>query len=870
MSKRLVIIDGKSVFYRGYYAMRGLTTSTGLPSSGIYGFTLLALNIIKKLNPQYVCVAWDKSKTNTRLRKKMYAEYKANRQSAPDDFYEQLPPFFKLLEAFNWPLYELDDYEADDIMAALAQQARQVDDLETILVSSDLDMLQALGENTKIFLLKNGLKNIYELDVAEFEQKYGIKVEQFRDLKALMGDSSDNVPGVTGIGKKRATQLLIEHQSLENVYKNIDEIPESTRKKLIECKEMAFLSQKLVTLMTDAPIKLDLKAMSINDLDTLALQNNLRELEFYSLLQQIPKGMQTADHPDLIYDSEVDLKKPKVSPVEDLKKLNELNWKKPVFLHAYCRHRFGRDLVYLLASDDQKTVHVYQASSKPPKLAVQEASIYGFDCKQLVQILNDLNVKNIKVVHDLNVAAFLLNSLRRLQTLTSLADSQLGYVGELNDLPADDFLLKAAEIAAVVFKLKKLQEAEIHKLPKLKKLAEDIEWPFIPVIARLERAGIALDIKALEGLKVYFQKEMDLLQKTIYDFAGEEFNLSSPAQLSEILYTKLKLPTMGLKKTQRGYSTDAESLEKLRKDFPIVIHVLKWRELAKLQGTYVEGLLEHVEDNGRVYSEMRLTSVATGRLSSANPNLQNIPIKTEIGARVRQVFIAQPGYQLISADYSQFELRLAAVLAGDKDLIKAFNQGIDIHSLAASVVFGVPLKKVSKEQRYMAKTINFGVLYGQGPHSLAALTGMSYIEAKGFIAKYFENRPRLKRYLERTKADAQKNGYVETLFGRRRFLPDINSHNYQLREASLRQAINMPIQGTEADLMKMAMIKLESVLDYDCRQVMQVHDSVLIECPLEKVSKTSALVLQEMENVYPSLGVQLKIDIAVDNRWPIT
>ena len=867
MSKRLVIIDGKSVFYRGYHAMSGLTTSKGTPSGGIYGFTLLALNIIKNLSPDYVCVAWDKSKTNIRSRRKLYPEYKAKRQAPPESFSEQIPILFDLLEAFSWPLYEFDDYEADDIMATLAVQARANPKLETILVSSDLDLLQALGERTKIYVLKKGLKNVYEFDEAEFENKYSLKVSQFRDLKALMGDSSDNVPGVASIGQKKATQLLTEYQDLESIYDHLDDIPEKIAQALREDKEIAFLSRKLVTLMTDAPLELDLPSMAVGNLDALALQRKMRELEFYSLLTQIPESMQTDDHGSMMPQTDLELKIPDLVRHDSLEALEQLDWKKPVFLHAYCRQRFGRGLAYMLASDDGRTVHLCKAGGQ---LNIKPAVIYGYETKQLVQILGDLGVKEIEVEHDVKVAAFLLNSLRRMQSLTSLADDQFGYASELDDLTPPEFATKAPEIAAVIFELRRRQLKDLKKLPKLSKLSREVEWPFIPVLARLERVGMTLDTKVLKNLRVTFKEQLAGLQKTIYDLAGEEFNLASPSQLGRLLYGKLQVPTAGIKRLKQGYSTDAESLAKLQPDYPIVGYILQWRELAKLQSTYIEGLLEHVEKDGRVYSEMRLTAAATGRLSSANPNLQNIPIKTAVGAQVRRAFLAPAGYRLVSADYSQFELRLAAVLSGEKELIQAFQQGQDIHCLTASDVFEVELNKVTKQQRYMAKTINFGTLYGQGPHSLANLTGMSYVQAKEFISKYFAKRPHLRRYLDQIRSQSEKQGYIETFFGRRRLLPEIKNRNFQVREASFRQAINMPIQGTEADLMKMAMIELDKHLEPDCRQAMQVHDSILVECPAAKAEAVGALMKKVMENVYPKLGISLEVEIAIDDRWPLT
>ena len=867
MRQSLAIIDGKSIFYRGYYAMPHLSSSKGVSLGGVYGFAVLAFNIINKLAPDYICVAWDKQDTNIRRRRQLYPEYKANRQPAPNNFYEQIEQLFKLLKALNWPLYELDDYEADDIMATFALQAEDKE-LQTLLISSDLDLLQALGANTKLYAIKNGFKKIEEFDEAEFKKKYGIEVEQFKDLKALMGDASDNIPGVAGVGPKTATTLLQEYKTLDNVYVHLNEVKEPLAKKLEQSKEMAYLSRELVDLQIDAPLELNLESMSIANLDTLNLQKVLREFEFYSLLSQIPKGMKADNIADIVPQSKFLLKKPKIQKHNSWQDLKHLNWQKPVFLHAYCQKRFGQKLLCLLASDNKQQLHVYQSSQKLPQLSLENCHIYGYDTKQLCQVLSDFGIENISVTHDVKVAAFLLNSLRRLQTLSSLAADELDYVGELDELELEDFLSKAQDIAAVIYKIKTIQEASLKKIPSLKKLAKEIEWPFIPVLARLERVGMMIDIKALTKLQSQFERKIEGLQQAIFDLAGETFNLSSPAQLSKILYQKLELPTAGIRRTQTAYSTDATYLLKFKGRYPIVDLILEWRELDKLQNTYVHGLLKSVSPQRRVHSEMRLTGVATGRLSSANPNLQTIPLRTEIGNSVRSTFIAPPKYKLINADYNQFELRLAAVLAQDKELIKAFNKDLDIHKLTASLVFEIPLSKVTKKQRYLAKTINFGVLYGQGARSLALLAGMSYQEAQEFIDKYFEQRPRLKRYLEKTKELTQKQGYIETLFGRRRYLPDVQSSSIRLRAAALRQAINMPIQGTEADLMKMAMIKLESQLDEDCRQIMQVHDSIILECPDKKVEQVSILTKEVLENIYPDLGIKLKVDVAVGQSWP--
>ena len=756
--QRLVIIDGKSIFYRGYYAMPHLSSSKGLSLGGVYGFTLLALNVIKKLKPDYVCVAWDKSQTNIRSRRRLYAQYKAQRTAAPAGFYEQIPILFELLGAFSWPLYELDDYEADDIMATLAKQASAAG-LETVLVSSDLDLLQALDTNVQIYLIKKGLQNINSFNEAEFLDKYQIKAKQFRDLKALMGDSSDNVPGVAGVGKKTATQLLLDYETLEGVYENIEQIKPAVAQKLKDHRKMAFLSRQLVTLMEDAPVQLNLEEMTIQNLDYFKVQQMFRELEFYSLINQLPADMRADHNQKFVQNMDSQVAKFKLIKEKDWQTLNEFDWQKPIMAHAYCRGRFGQDLVYLMVCDDQKTLHLYDCQDKKNfQLQTSRVVLDGYETKLLAQVFNDLGVEEIQINHDVKSIAFLLNSLWRQQTLSSLAADSLGYVGELDVLDQTEFVSKASEICAIICAIKEKQVEVLKSEPQLRRLITEIENPFIPVLAKLERRGMLVDKSILEKLKKELAEKIEKTAAEVHDLAGEEFNLASPSQLSKVLYEKLKLPTAGIKRNKTGFSTDADSLTKLQHQYPIALIILRWREYSKLQNTYVVGLLGHIEADKRVRSEMSLTAAATGRLSSSNPNLQNIPIKTEIGSLVRKAFIAPPKRSLVSADYSQFELRLVAALSKDKALIEAFNKNEDIHCLTASLVFEVPLDKVDKQQRYLAKTINFGILYGQGPHSLANLTGMTYTEARDFIAKYFSQRPKLKRYQEAIRQSGEKKG----------------------------------------------------------------------------------------------------------------
>ena len=847
--------------------MPNLSTKKGTATGGVYGFAVLALEIIKKLEPNYICVAWDKSKTNIRKRKKLYPEYKAGRKAPPEDFYAQIPLLRQLLEAFGWPLYEADDYEADDIMATFAKKA-DAKGLETILVTSDLDLLQVLSKTTKIYALKKGLSNIQQFDIATFESKYGINQDQLVDFKALMGDSSDNIPGVAGIGQKGAAELLREFESLDLIYKNLDKIKDNLRKKLIAGKQSAILSKKLVTLMLDAPVKLDLVSMDVsNNLDGDKLQAVLRDLEFYSLLQQLPATMQTTSSAQSIASTKANLPTLRIKHHKSLQEIEQLDWRKPVLIDVYCLGRMAGGPACVIATDQIDEVHVYDVK-KVVQLKIPRATIYGYDTKRASQLLMRCGVSNISVNFDVHVAAFLLDPLSD-HGLTGLACHNLGYDSQLDDLTLEEYKAKVADLAATIIRLKQIQAEEFKKLTKLYDLAQKIEWPVIPVIARIELIGMAVDVKVLDKLRTRLENHISDLEQTIYGHANQSFNIASPAQLSDILYDKLALPTQGVKKNKTGYSTAANQLAKLKSLHPIVNCIVEYREYAKLKNTYVDALPEHIADDGRVHSNLHMTVAATGRLSSSDPNLQNIPVRTPLGRSVRQAFIATPGNQLVSLDYSQFELRLAAVLAKDMDMVEAFNSDIDIHSLTASQVFHIPLEEVTPEMRYSAKAVNFGILYGQGSHGLAEQTGMTYADARKFIDAYFKERQALSEYIRHLRHLAKDQGYVETLFGRRRPTPDVLSANFVVREAAYRQAVNMPIQGTEADLMKLAMVELDKHLDDDCHQIMQVHDSILIECPKKKARSVALLAKEVMENVYPKLGIKLKIEVKIGRSWSV-
>ncbi len=874
--KKLAIIDGKSVFYRGYYAMPNLSTKDGTPTGGVFGFATMALEVIKRLKPDYVAVAWDKPKTNIRKRLELYPEYKAGRKPAPADFYEQVPVLQELLQAFGWPLYELDDYEADDIMGALAVQA-SAKDIETMLITSDMDMLQLVNPRVHVFALKKGLSNIELYSPESFTAKYGIRVDQFLDLKALKGDSSDNIPGVPGIGEKGGLELLKEYETLDGVYENLALVKDSTRKKLEAGKDLAYLSKQLARIWTDAPIKLDLEEVDGSKCQPEKVLGLLQKLEFRSLARQLPEVMQVKIAASNRSSADGQLSIGKNSIIDSAKKLEELHLpdSDQLFIYSRSAGKHGRDPQLLIVSTDGQTVYTIDLTKVGKKnvyaVAANAGTLVGYDVKYSLEVLRELEAVSLPPVkHDVLVAAFLLNSLRREQTLTELAQTDLGYEGSpFEDLDPEEVMSRAPEIIAVIKALYEQQMKELKSIPKLPALARDIEWPVIPVLADMEYVGIELDTKYLKK----FSDEIDDLisdyEQQIYGHADQEFNISSPTQLAEVLFDKLDLPKQGIKKGKTGYSTAASELDKLRGQHPIIDLITQYREVAKLKNTYVDTLPLQVDKNSRLHTTFGLTNAQSGRLNSSDPNLQNIPTRTDLGRRIRTAFVAGKGNKLISADYSQFELRLAAVLAKDTELIDMFNRGADIHTATAAQVYEREIEDVTKQMRRAAKVINFGILYGMSPHGLSIATGMTRDQAVTFIERYKAVRKPLFDYTDSVREQAKKDGYVETLFGRRRPMPDIHSSNFMVRQGAERAAINMPIQGTEADLMKMAMTKVQNLLQSqhnDCNMLLQIHDSILVECPAEVSERIGDLLKTTMQDIY-ELPVRLDVDVTIGNNW---
>lgn len=842
MRKKLAIIDGKSVFYRGYYAMPNLTTEDGTPVGGVFGFTSLAIELIKKLKPDYVAVAWDKKGTNIRKRLEIYPEYKAGRKKAPEDFYAQIPILHELLDAFGWPLYELDDYEADDIMGAFAKEATEKG-IETCLLTSDLDALQIISPTTKLYALKNGLSNLEEFDVEYFENKYNIRVDQFLDLKSLKGDSSDNLPGVPGIGEKTAVQLLTKYDNLDEIYNNLDEIKPTIAKKLSAGRNLAYICKEVGRIWVDAPIKLDWSVADVNDTDLVKVAEILKRLEFNSLVRRLPDHMRFGESGE-----------PNTELEKNILTVKEVAWTDNLIIGTKIVLEINQDEVWL--STDNKSAMRTNFDNLDLNFwqNLSDAELIAYDVKSIYHKLADRGIfVKFNKVYDLHQSAFLINSLHRDLSLTGLAGVSVG----------DDI----QSVVSAMWHIYGRQAIKFNENKKIANIAFDFDFPLIYILFKMERLGVKIDVDFLKNMSKELGDSYNQLEKEIFELVGYEFNIGSPIQLSEVLFTKLQLSTAGIKKGKNSYSTGQKELNKLRGQHPIIELIEQTRELAKLKNTYIDALPKLVDENSRIHTTFNQNITSTGRLSSTNPNLQNIPVRTAIGRQIRRAFVPEKGKVIVSADYSQFELRLAAVLAGDKQLIDDFNSDVDVHTKTASEVYGVPMSEVSKSQRRNAKVINFGILYGMSPHGLSSATGMSFQESKKFIDQYFTIRQPIRAYIDKVLEDARKDGYVETFFGRRRPTPDLLSSNYMVRSSAERAAANMPIQGTEADLMKLAMLRVDQQLGDLGDQILQIHDSIMIETPVENAQKVADLLREVMESIAPDLGVKLKVDISIGNNW---
>ncbi|HEY6736593.1 MAG TPA: DNA polymerase I [Candidatus Saccharimonadia bacterium] len=928
----LVLIDGSAVFHRGYHAIPHLSNSKGEPTNAVYGFVTILFKVLADLKPKYVIVAWDKSSKT--FRKEMYAEYKATRLAMDDDLKVQVEPTKELVRTLGLPLIEVENYEADDIIGTLARLAEKRGDLDIVIATGDRDQLQLVDEHTVVDMFNPRGLEPTRYDLAKMKEKYGLTPQQFVDYKAIVGDTSDNIPGVKGIGDKGAQKLLAEYGTLEGVYEHVDEINGKQGEYLRESKDIAFLSRKLSEIVCDMDLDLELEQAEVGRYDRRAVHELFARLEFRgTLLSKLPPaveqemeraaGLVPHDGPggalgqgSLFGDAgeagngkphRPHLEQVTYTAVTDKASLDELvKLLASVEVFALDTETTSVDTVdaelvgLSFACKTGEAYYVPVGHTEGTQLTCEEviAAIkpvlenpaikkVGHNIKYDWQMLKRYGVTVGPIGFDTMIAAFLLNSLGRAQSLDDLAFRELAIemipIKELigtgkneilfSGVPIETATTYAAEDADMTWRLYEKLRPRLAEFARpnqygwtAARLAEDIEWPIIPVLGEMELAGIELDKDVLAKFGNRLERRIGELKEQIYQLAGEEFNLNSPAQLSQILYGRLGLSTAGLKKGKTGISTAADVLEKLRDAHPVVPLLMEFRELDKLGSTYVSALPQMVKPDGRVHTSFSQVIAQTGRLSSSNPNLQNIPVRTELGREIRTAFVAPAGRKLVSADYSQIELRVAAALAGDTGMIETFKRGVDLHQETAALLYGVALEDVSKAMRSAAKTINFGVLYGMSAHGLSVATGMDGKEAAGFIERYFEVRPQLKAYIDGVKQFAYEHEYTETYFGRRRMCPEIHSSNFNIRSAAERMAVNVPIQGTAADIYKLAMIEVGRRLDDDCQLLLQIHDELIVEAPEGKAEAVAQLLVECMSEVI-DLGVPLAVDTAVGDNW---
>lgn len=843
--KTFLVLDGNSLLHRAWHAIPPLTTKDGRVVNAAYGFSMVVEKMREKYKPDFMAVAWDlPGKT---FRHEEFEAYKATRVKKEDELYEQIPLIQEILDVYGVPSLSAEGMEADDIIGTIAKKYGK--NHQVLILTGDLDSLQLVNGNVKVVVFIKGLSEVKEYDEAAIKERYGLTTDQLIDFKALMGDPSDNLPGLAGVGKKTATDLLQKYGSIKNIYKAIkaEDVPEKFAKKFLGHEKEVEQMQRLVTIRGDVKLPtLTPKSSAVREPNIEKLTEMFRDLGFRTLLKKYEAGVSSVAKPAVS-------KAAKTVQIEELT-LDEL----AVFAEAGSGDLFGSGAIKIGFFDGKKSAETGDVKAAI-KLILKAKRLIGHDVKAMNHLVSP-STRILSNVFDTMVASYLLSPGSRQFDLATCLYDHVSVT--LN--PS----MTAAEKAKLIFDLAKKLERGLED-QEMKKLSDEIEMPLIPVLFEMERHGIHVDEKHLHQLSKDFGDALEKLTKKIYKLAGREFNINSPSQLAEILFDELKLPSFKIKKTKSGFSTAASELEKLWDTHKIIPLISEYRELAKLKSTYADSLPELVADDHRIHTTYNQTIAATGRLSSVDPNLQNIPIRTELGNEIRKAFVAPAGKVLVAMDYSQFELRLAAVFAKDKSFIDAFNAGADVHRRTAAEVLGIDEDKVTDAQRYAAKAINFGILYGMGARNLARSTGFSQDEARAFLERYFEIHPGIRTYIDEMKIRAHQDEYAETLFGRRRYLPDINSGIQMLVAAAERMAVNMPVQGTQADLVKMAMLKVAEWIEktkLDVKMLLQVHDELVFEIKKEDADEAIPKIRDLMVNVY-AFDVPLVVNVETGKNW---
>lgn len=859
--KKIVLVDGNNLLFRSYYATlytgNIMRNKDGFPTNGVYGFVNMINKIVNDEKPEYMMVAFDIGKT---FRHEKYERYKDGRKETPDDLKVQFPIAKKILAAMGIKYLECAGYEADDIIGTVSMWCEKDPEYEALIVSSDKDLLQLISDETTVKLLKT--KDYIMMDRKTFNETYGFEPIHMIDLKALMGDASDNIPGVRGIGEKGAIKLVSEYTTIENIYANINNIKGATQTKLIEGKDDAYYSKDLVTIYREVPLDVSFDDLKYKNCNIEELTNIYKELGFYSLLKKLD---------DVI---EEDKKKEEHNSIDNFKIITDINEVKineetAIWLDTTIGNYHDAELLGISLYNNNLAYYIpFDILKNNYNVLNTEFNLFTYDYKKLIVIFNRYGIKVPKIGFDTMISAYLLNYETK-DDIAYLANNMNFniHIYDKKEVVSDEEASKRAILKAKFIYTSKKELYNKMKEEDTIYLFENIEMPLAKVLAKMEIEGIRVDKNILKEMGEEIKIKLELITKDIYNYAGCEFNINSPKQLGEILFEKLNLP-YGKKNKSGGYTTDADVLKKLV-DYPIVNCILEYRALTKLYSTYIDGMINCIREDGKIHTIYTQTLTRTGRLSSIEPNLQNIPMRSEYGRLIRKAFIPESNSVILSSDYSQIELRVFAHLSGVNDLINAFNEGIDIHTKTAMDIFKVPQEGVTKNMRRQAKAVNFGILYGISSYGLAEDLGIPVKEAKEFINKYFDTYPGVRDYMDKEIETAKKNGYVKTIMNRKRVIDELKSTNYMIRNMGERMALNTPVQGSASDILKKAMIEIDEIFEKEnikSKMLLQVHDELIFNVYDDEIDKVKEIVYNTMTNVF-DLKVPLDVDIELGNNW---
>ena len=854
--KKIVLVDGNNLLFRSYYATAYtgniMRNKEGFPTNGVYGFVNMINKIISDEKPEYMMVAFDIGKT---FRHEKYERYKDGRRETPDDLKVQFPVAKKILTAMGIKYLECAGYEADDIIGTISMWCEKDPEYEALIVSSDKDLLQLISDETVVKLLKT--KDYIWMDKKTFNDTYGFDPIHMIDLKALMGDSSDNIPGVKGIGEKGAIKLVSEYKTIDNIYENIDKIKGATQIKLIDGKEDAYYSKDLVTIYREVPLDITFDDLLYKGENADELIDIYNDLGFYSLLRKINTS---------------DIKKEK-SREEKFKIISDINDVKisedtSIYLDTTIGNYHDAEILGIALYNSTLSCYIpYDIFKNNTSILDTDYNLSTYDYKKLIVVFNKYGIKVPNINFDTMISAYLLNYDTK-DDICYLANKLNIYIPSYDKkevVTTEEAARRAILKARFIYNTKDKLYEDMKREDNIY-LFENIEMPLAKVLAKMETTGIRVDKKVLEEMGTEIKIKLEILTRDIYNYAGEEFNINSPKQLGEILFDKLKLP--GAKKNKNGYATDIDVLKKLT-EYPIINKILEYRALAKLYSTYIDGIISTIREDGKIHTIYTQTLTRTGRLSSIEPNLQNIPMRSEYGRLIRKAFIPEDNSVILSSDYSQIELRVFAHLSGVNDLINAFKEGVDIHTKTAMDIFKVPMEGVTKNMRRQAKAVNFGILYGISSYGLAEDIGIPVKEAKEFINKYFETYPGVKDYMDKEIDEAKRNGYVKTIMNRKRVIEELKSSNYMVRSMGERMALNTPVQGSASDILKKAMVEISDIFEKEnikSKMLLQVHDELIFNVYNDEIDKVKDIVYNTMTKVF-ELKVPLDVDIELGNNW---